>query len=258
LFLRCPFANHLWEWISNKLRCSIDRSTAGTLLDCRPYRCSSQVSDIYLAAVVHTLHTIWWARNSLRFSEVTPTLHSAKVCIHSFIAMSGNVSKGKCLPSDFVFLESFAVSPHRRMVRDIVLVLWKPPTALWLKVNTDDSVIGGYAACGGLFRDHLGTFRGAFVCNIGTQSVFYAEVMTIIFAIEYAARHGWRNIWLESDSTNALRIFSNTLLVPMLLRNRWHNARNLGIQVISSHIFREGNCCADYLANLGHSVEGCN
>ena len=204
------------------------------------------------------IQAIWWARNSLRFSEVTPTLHSAKVRIHSFIAMSGNVSTGKCLPSDSVFLESFAVSPHRRMVRDIVLVLWKPPTAPWLKVNTNGSVIGGYTACGGLFRYHAGTFRGAFVCNIGTQSVFYAEVMAIIFAIEYVVRHGWKNIWLESDSTSALRNFSNTLLVPMLLRNRWHNARNLGIQVISSHIFREGNCCADYLANLGHSVEGCN
>ena len=169
---------------------------------------------------MHTLHTIWWARNSLRYSEVMPTLHSAKVRIHSFIAMSGNVSKGKCLPSDSVFLDSFAVSPHRRMVKDIVLVVWKPPTAPWLKDNTDGSVISGHAACGGLFRDHSGTFRGAFVCNIGTQFGFYAEVMAIIFAIEYAARHGWRNIWLESDSTSALRIFSNALLVPILLWNR--------------------------------------
>ena len=172
---------------------------------------------------------------------------------NSFVAMSGNVSKGKCIPSDSVFLDSFAVSPHCRTVKDIVLVLWKPLTAPWLKVNMDGSVIGGYAACGGQFHDHLGTFRGAFACNVGMQSVFYAEVMAIIFAIELPARHGWRNIWLESDSTNALMIFSNPLLVPILLRNRWHNTRNLGIQVISSHIFRKGNCCADYLANLGHS-----
>ena len=41
-----------------------------------------------------------------------------------------------------------------------------------------------------------------------------------------------------------------------MLRNRWHNASNLGIQVISSHIYREGNCCADKLANMGHSVQG--
>ncbi|KEH15785.1 hypothetical protein MTR_0553s0050 [Medicago truncatula] len=41
-----------------------------------------------------------------------------------------------------------------------------------------------------------------------------------------------------------------------MLRNRWHNARRLGVQVIASHIFREGNCCADKLASLGHSSVG--
>jgi len=84
-----------------------------------------------------------------------------------------------------------------------------------VEVNTDGSVIGGHATCGGLFRDTLGTFRGAFYCNIGIQSVFYAEVLEIILAIEFAAQKRWSNIWLESDSTSALMIFSNSLLVPL-------------------------------------------
>jgi len=170
--------------------------------------------------------------------------------------MFGIVSKGKCLSSDFSFLDSFAVSPHCRRVNDIIQVLWKTPIAPWLKVNTDGSVVGGYAACGGLFRDTLGTFRGAFVCNVGLQFVFYAEELGIIIAIESAAKNGWRNIWLESDSTSALMIFKNSFLVPMILRNIWPNTCNLGIQVISSHIYREGNCCADILAALGHSMVG--
>jgi len=41
-----------------------------------------------------------------------------------------------------------------------------------------------------------------------------------------------------------------------MLRNRWHNAPQLGIQVISSHIFREGNSCADKLANMGQDITG--
>jgi len=56
-----------------------------------------------------------------------------------------------------------------------------------MKVNTDGSVIGGHAACGGLFRDSLGTFRGGFYCNIGVQSVYYSEVLGIILTLEYAA-----------------------------------------------------------------------
>lgn len=72
-------------------------------------------------------------------------------------------------------------------VKEIILVLWKAPSSPWLKVNTDGLVIGGHAACGGLFCDHLCTFRGAFYYNIGIQSVFYAEVLEIILAIGYAA-----------------------------------------------------------------------
>ena len=129
-------------------------------------------------------------------------------------------------------------------------------TALWLKVNTDASVIGGFAACGGLFRDNLATFRSAFSCNIGLKFVFYAEVLGTIFAIEFAARNGWRNIWLESDSTSPLMIFSNYLLVPIMLCNGWDNSHNLGNQVISSNIYRKGNSCTDKLAALGHSMVG--
>jgi len=126
-FLRCQFSKQLWDWIGAKLNRVIDCSTLESLISCRPVRCSSQVSDIFLAAILHTLHTIWWARNSLRFTTVKPTLHSAKVRIHSFIAMSGNISKGKCVPSDLAFLDSFAVSPHCCRVKDIIMVLWKPP-----------------------------------------------------------------------------------------------------------------------------------
>lgn len=120
LFLRCPFASRLWGWIGGKLNCVIDSSSVSTLLDCRPARCSSQVSDIFLAAILHIVHTIWWARNAVRFSDVTPTVHAAKIRIHSSIALSGNISNGKCLHSDFALLDSFAVSPNCRRVKDIV------------------------------------------------------------------------------------------------------------------------------------------
>jgi len=47
------------------------------------------------------------------------------------------------------------------------------------------------ALVGGLYRDHLGTFLGAFACNLGRCSVFDAEVSTFILALEFAAQHGW-------------------------------------------------------------------
>jgi len=117
-------------------------------------------------------------------------------------------------------------------------------------------MVGNHAACGGLFRDHLGTFFGAFICNLGPDTVFSSEIQGYIFALEFAAQNGWYNIWLESDSASALTAIKNHALVPVTLRNRWHNACRLGVQMISSHIYREGNVCADRLANMGHSVQG--
>ncbi|KEH22494.1 hypothetical protein MTR_7g451490 [Medicago truncatula] len=108
----------------------------------------------------------------------------------------------------FPLLDSFSVSSHRRQIREVLSVKWKAPSAPWLKVNTNGYVIGINDACGSLFRDHLDSFLGAFTCNLGTCSVFTAEVHAFILALEYAALHGWRNLW-----------FKNPSLIPVLLRN---------------------------------------
>jgi len=256
LFLRCPFALALWSWLGGKLNCVLNLSSVASILDCVPHRCSSQIADIYVAAVIHTLHIIWLSRNSLRFSSDTVFVHVAQVRIHAAISMSGNSSAGHCLPSDLPILDAFNVAARHHNYKDIIEVVWKAPSPLWRKVNTDGSVVANHAACGGLFRDHLGTFLGAFICYLDPDTVFSSEIQGYIFALEFAAQNGWYNIWLESDSGSALAAIKNHALVPVTLRNRWHNACSLGVQVISSHIYREGNVCADRLANMGHLVQG--
>jgi hypothetical protein len=43
------------------------------------------------------------------------------------------------------------------------------------------------------------------------------------------ALNGWRNIWLEIDSTSALMSFKKDSLIPISLRNRWHNLLRLDV-----------------------------
>jgi hypothetical protein len=118
------------------------------------------------------------------------SLHSVQVRIHAAISLSGNISVGKCITSDAKLLDTFSISPHNRRVRDILLVSLKAPSAPWIKVNTNGSVIGTHAACGGLFRDHIGTLLGAFSCNIELSTVFNAEVQAFLLALKYAAHNG--------------------------------------------------------------------
>jgi ribonuclease HI len=75
-------------------------------------------------------------------------------------------------------------------------------------------------------------------------------------AIEIAASMDWLNLWLETDSTLVVQAFKSSSLVPWRLRNRWFNSSILirGMNLVVSHIYREGNSCADGLANLGHNL----
>lgn len=254
LFLDCTFSQTIWQWLGLKLQLSISLAAPSSLLACVPQRSNSQMRDVLVAAIVHTVHAIWIARNVVRFNSATISLHAVLAKLSSNIAMSGNISKGNCLPSDIIILKNLFVSPLHRRVRDITPVVWKAPTIPWVKANTDGSVRNLMAACGGIFRDSRGTFLGGFACNIGRVSVFEAEVLGLIFAMEYATSNNWSRLWLESDSTSAVEAFHKPSLIPVCLRNRWHNCTHNNLFIICSHIFREGNVCADRLAALGHDI----
>jgi len=60
---------------------------------------------------------------------------------------------------------------------------------------------------------------------------------------------------VESDSSTVVLAFKNNDLILFRLRNRWHNCQ-LSITAVCYHIYREGNCCADRLAVLGHDIPG--
>jgi ribonuclease HI len=120
----------------------------------------------------------------------------------------------------------------------------------------DGSVTTVSAACGGLFRSHTARFRGCFAQRINENhgfSVIHAEIMALIIAMEIANSKHWNFLCLESDSKVALHAFDNIDIVPWDLRNRWLNCLAFGITLQWSHIYREGNSCADKIANLGHA-----
>ena len=194
------------------------------------------------------------AQNVVRYSPDEFSLHAATTKVYVCITLSGLSSNGKSLMADVTFLNSFSITPNYRQRGQIISVIWKAPTHPWVKVNTDGSLLGGHASCGGIFRDHKGSFLSCFASNLGQLSFLEAEIHGFLLAMEYAAQHQWSRLWIESDSTSAVSAFKNPSVIPFGLRNRWHNCTHGGFQVIASHIFCEGNGCANKLANHGPSV----
>lgn len=84
-------------------------------------------------------------------------------------------------------------------------------------------------------------------------------LLTTMTAIEKASQNDWSHFWLECDSNLVIQAFSSPQLVPWQLRTRWRNCIYLTslMSFKISHIYREGNSCADKLANFGISLQ-CN
>ncbi|KAK2404238.1 hypothetical protein QL285_053601 [Trifolium repens] len=175
-------------------------------------------------------------------------------------SLTGNVTSLTSGPaiSDFEIVKFFKVSIHYPKAPNIVEVIWSPPLQGWIKCNTDDTFVGnpGIAACAGIFRNNLGANLGCFAHYIGLANALYAEIMGIILAIECAVDRNWRQLWIKSDSKLAVSAFKKSSIIPWQLKNRWLNCmcKIKNIQVIVSHVYREGNYVADMLANLGLTV----
>jgi len=106
---------------------------------------------------------------------------------------------------------------------------------------------------GGIFRNFRGEFLGAFINHLGSQHAVYAELHSICHAIIIASLKGWTRLWIECDSTTAISIFQNKSNIPWTLHHLWLRCmeRMETMDIRISHVFREGNSCADALAKRG-------
>lgn len=138
------------------------------------------------------------------------------------------------------------------------LIFILPYFQLVCKVNTDGAVTKNpsKAACGGMFWNSFGFTLGCFAQNLLIDYAFIAELTSAFIAIELAYQNNWLNLWLETDSKLTAMAFKNAASVPWELRNRWINCQEMirHMNFLVTHIYREGNTCADSLANLGLNV----
>ncbi|CAI0385208.1 unnamed protein product [Linum tenue] len=150
----------------------------------------------------------------------------------------------------------FGPVTSQRTIEDIG---WKPPEEGWIQLQTDGSVITSLnsAAAGGLLRDRLGRCLDAFSCNLGDSSITSAELKGAVEGLERAWRKGYRKIELNMDSMTAISIMNSwkddnhrhgllAAKVGNLISREW--------EVKISHVFREQNKAADFLASRGHSL----
>jgi len=175
--------------------------------------------------------------------------------------MSGNSSslKANSSISEYVLLRAFPVKRNFGNAPEIKEVLWHPPIMHWLKCNIDGASLGnpGPSACGEIFRNSSSDFVDVFAYNLGITNSLSAELQGAMFAIEIASQKGWNHLWLETYLILVTLAFKSSKVVPWHLRNRWENCLHKisPMNFFVTHIYREGNQCADTLANIDISLQ---
>ncbi|CAN1141562.1 Putative ribonuclease H protein At1g65750 [Linum perenne] len=144
------------------------------------------------------------------------------------------------------------------LARQTQLIAWRPGEEGWFTLNTDCSRISqsGTTAIGGIIRDSAGNLVRAFCANVGNCSITRAELRAIVEGLKLAWSLGIKKVAVQTDSAAVVAMLQAdgcSVHKHAALIAEFQDTRARPWEISLSHIFREANCSADYLANLGHS-----
>ena len=112
----------------------------------------------------------------------------------------------------------------------------------------------GLASCRGVFRTYMSFVRGCFASSVLILHEYEAELAELIKALELAQSNYWSSLWIEADSVYLVELVRNrSRYVPWRFSAAWTRSLEFLKSIIFhvSHVYREGNQLADWLASHG-------
>ncbi|XP_050907956.1 uncharacterized protein LOC127121518 isoform X1 [Lathyrus oleraceus] len=221
---------------------------------------STQCKSLASSTIIHAFDLIWYCMNQLKLHNKVISWKAITYLILDAASFPGNHTKVIARYSlyDFSVSKAFSIQiyhPKRPSIKDI---LWDPPPLNWVKFYSYgvSRANPSLTTCGGIFKNRHGVAMKCFASNYDRQYAFCVELLGNFLAIKITHKRGWRNLWLETDFKLVSLAFKNSSSIPWRLKNRWFNCLSIlnDMNFIVSRIVREGNRCADKLANLGLSV----
>ncbi|KAF7830619.1 Trimethylguanosine synthase [Senna tora] len=235
IFMECPNSKLIWQHLN----------TTPTTTDFLPWLkqnalcdSSSSLNTPLGTNFIYCLWHIWLSRNQLIFKNQNWPPNMI-------------LRKGLAAAAEF-----FHLNPQHSSLLNSnnIQIKWHPPIANWWKLNTDGACSGnpGPFAIGGIIRDHNGSFISGYSSYIGFGTALKAELWAISVGLRIALSLNCNFIHVESDSLLAVKFLKDNNIPDT------HHLHNLLLSCRSSlqeftefsisHVYREGNQCADSLA----------
>lgn len=150
-----------------------------------------------------------------------------------------------------------SMEPDKKKRKHDHLIGWKKLAVGFAIINTDGASKGkpGISGAEGLIRNHHGDWIKGFLANLGNGSNMRAEAWAVFFGLDLAWKEGLRKVEVHSDSQVIIGMIKGrrcSRRFKPIMDAIW-NMLNRNWIVKFTHVLREGNRCADLLAN-----QGCN
>lgn len=133
-----------------------------------------------------------------------------------------------------------------------IQVCWIPPLRGRVKINCDGSRNRhGRLGAAGVIRSETGEWIRGFMCKLGFGNVLKAEIIGINLGVKLAHKLGFQQIEVESDSLDAVEMFTKGCVENHCLANLIRETLEIkeSMEFLSfSHVYREQNGVADLLA----------
>ncbi|XP_010670392.2 uncharacterized protein LOC104887460 [Beta vulgaris subsp. vulgaris] len=198
---------------------------------------------------------VWYARNGVIFRQESSSPRKVGMMIKAFVhnlSISGAV--GAKVDSRLSLL---AGHRGKRFIRD--QVVWTPPPADFFKLNFDGSKLAsGQAAFGFVIHDSEGIIH---LCGAGNldkdASILEAEARGLREGLRGARSLGITNLMVEGDNLAVINAIKQVWKIPWTIHTIIvDTVKDLGLfeDMQVSHVFREANAAADWMAHRGHST----
>ncbi|PKU67262.1 Putative ribonuclease H protein [Dendrobium catenatum] len=137
-------------------------------------------------------------------------------------------------------------------------VYWIKPKQPYVKLNTDGFVGLLTAGARGIIRDFGGEVVAAFATPLQINDVISAELNALILGLELCIKYSCNYVWIELDAMFIVQSIKDETTGNANYFYLFRKVKNImnEMNVFISHIYREGNVCADWLANRGSTLYG--
>ncbi|KAM7461730.1 hypothetical protein LguiA_029851 [Lonicera macranthoides] len=200
---------------------------------------------------------LWRARNQSRFEggqfSATNIILNVRTNFKAVFSSANIIARRS--ENDSRLLCNLGVEFLGLIKNRIWVTQWVKPHNGRVKLNADGCSKGnpGHAGGGCLLRNDQGRLIWAQADYFGLTSNMVAETRALLMGIRKCVWEGWSNIEVEVDSLILVQVVKQQIRVPWCihfeLKEIMHLLGQVNFQI--SHIYRESNKCADFLANIG-------